>query len=108
MFILMLEMNVTIDSSGHVLEKVNISLAILRERPQCQRVWHFIQADWQGLQAAISLQDWSPIFAAPDINSTWEFFHRNVLSHSCTDSSHLIFRYPTLLPNHGTLNSVVR
>ena len=66
--------------SDHMLVKVNISLAILREQPQCRRVWQFTQADRQGLQAAISLQNWSPIFTAPDVNSAWEFFHRFLLS----------------------------
>ena len=69
-----------IGSSDHVLVRGNISLAIFRELPQPRRVWHFIQAGWQGLQAAISLQDWSPISTAPDINSAWELFHRNLLS----------------------------
>ena len=47
-----------IGSSDHMLVKVDISLAIIREPPQHRRVWHFIQADWQGLQAAIKLRDW--------------------------------------------------
>ena len=38
-----------------LLVKVNISLAILTELPQRHQVWHFTQADWQGLQVAISL-----------------------------------------------------
>ena len=50
-----------IGSSHHVLVKVNISLAVIREPPQRRPVWHFTQADWQGLQAAIKLLDWSPI-----------------------------------------------
>uniref|UniRef100_A0A8C4QPB2 Procollagen-lysine, 2-oxoglutarate 5-dioxygenase 1a n=1 Tax=Eptatretus burgeri TaxID=7764 RepID=A0A8C4QPB2_EPTBU len=36
--------------------------------------------DYEGLQAAISLQVWSPLSTAHDVNSTWEFFHRNLLS----------------------------
>ena len=94
--------------SEHVLVKVNISLAILRELPQCQRVWPFAQADWQGLQAALSRQDWFPIYTIPDVNSAWELFHRNLLSLSCTGASHLVFNYPSLIPAHGTMNPMVR
>ena len=46
-----------IGSSDHVLIKVDISLAIIREPPHRCRVWHFTQANWQGLQAAIKLLD---------------------------------------------------
>ena len=50
-----------ISSSDHVLVKVNISLAVIREPPgPCRRVWHFTQTDWQGLQEAIKLLD-SPV-----------------------------------------------
>ena len=42
-----------IGSSDHELVKVDIS-AVIREPPQHRRVWHFTQADWQGLQAAIN------------------------------------------------------
>ncbi len=69
-----------IDSSDHVLVKVNISLALIREPPQHCRVWHFTQTYWQGLQAAIKLLDWSPIATFSNINSSWEFFQRNLLS----------------------------
>ena len=69
-----------IGSSDHVLVKVDISLVVIREPPQCCWVWHFTQTDWQGLQAAIKLLDWSPISALSDINSSWEFFQRNLLS----------------------------
>ena len=50
-----------IGSSNHMLIKVDISLAVIREPPHRCRVWHFSQPDRQGLQAAIKLQDWSPI-----------------------------------------------
>ena len=66
--------------SNHILVKVDISLAVIREPPQRRRVWHFTQADWQGLQAAIKLLDWSPISTSSTINSSWEFFQRNLLS----------------------------
>jgi len=56
------------------------SLAILRELPQHQWVWQLIQADWQGLQAAISLQDWSLIRTSHGVNWAWEFYQRNLLS----------------------------
>ena len=79
-----------IGSSEHMLVRVNISLAILRELPQCQWVWHFTQADWQGLQAAICFQAWSPIATAPDVNSAWELFHIKCSS-LCIDLSHLVF-----------------
>ena len=69
-----------ISSSDHVLVKVDISLAVIREPPQRRRVWHFTQADWQGLQAVIKLLDWSPIATFSNINSSWEFFQRNLLS----------------------------
>ena len=53
-----------IDSSDHMLVKVDISLADIREQPQHRRavrvrvrVWHFTQANWQGRQAAIKLLD---------------------------------------------------
>ena len=82
-------------ASDHILVRVNISLAILRELPQCQRVCHFTQADWQGLQTAISLQDWSPISTTPDANSVWEFFHRNLL---CLMPSHLQLSYSSSHP----------
>jgi len=76
-------------SSDHVLVRVNMSPAILRELRHRHQVGQFTQVDWQGLQAAISLQDWSSILAAPDINSKpafayawefWEFVHINLLS----------------------------
>ena len=70
----------TIGSSDHVLVKVDISLAVIREPPQRHRVWHFNQADRQGLQAALKLLDWSPIAIFSNINSSWEFFQRNLLS----------------------------
>ena len=63
-----------IGSSDHVLVKVDISLAIIGETPHRRQVWHFTQADWQGLQAAIKLKDWSPITTFSNINSSWEFF----------------------------------
>ena len=69
-----------IGSSDHMLVKVDISLAIIREPPQCRRVWHFTSADWEGPQAAIELLDSSPISISSDINSSWEFFHRNLFS----------------------------
>ena len=71
-----------IGSSDHVLVKVDISRAVIREPPHRHRVWHFTQADWQGLQAAIKLIDWSPIATFSNINSSWEFFQRNLLSHA--------------------------
>ena len=69
-----------IGSSDHMLVKVDISLAVIREPPQCRRVWNFTQADWKGLQAAIKLRDWSPITTLSNITSSWEFFQRNLLS----------------------------
>ena len=33
---------------------------------------------------------------------------KETCSLTCTDSSHLCFNYPTLLPAHGTLNPVMR
>ena len=69
-----------IGSSDHVLVQVDISLAIIREPPHCRRVWHFTQADWPGLQAAIKLIDWSPIATFSNINSSREFLQRNLLS----------------------------
>ena len=69
-----------IGSSDHVLVKVDISLAVIRETPQRRRVWHFTQADRQGFQAAINLLDSSPIATFSNINSSWEFFQRNLLS----------------------------
>ena len=63
-----------------MLVKVDISLAVIREPPQRRRVWHFTQADWQGLKAAIKLLDWSPFAIFSNINSSWEFFQRNFLS----------------------------
>ena len=69
-----------IGSSDHVLVKVDISLAVIREPPHHHRVWHFTQADWRCLQAAIKLIDWSPIATFSNINSSWEFFQRNLLS----------------------------
>ena len=72
--------SVPISSSDHMLVKVDISLAVIREPPQCRRVWHFTQADWQGLQAAIKLLHWSPIATFSNITSSREFFQRNLLS----------------------------
>ena len=69
-----------IGSSDHVLVKVDISLAVIREPPHRRRVWHFTRAEWQGLQAAIKLIDSSPIATFSNINSSWEFFQRNLLS----------------------------
>ena len=69
-----------IGSTDHMLVKVDISLAVIREPPQHRQVWHFTQADWQRLQAAIKLPDWSPISTFSDINSSWKFFQRNLLS----------------------------
>ena len=67
------------------------------------------RAYWQGLQATISLQDWSSISMAPDITVTQP---RNSSTETCSllskDSSHLILNYPTLLHTHGTLNPVVK
>ena len=99
----------TVGSSDHVLGKFSISLAIVREQPQHWQVWQFTQATWLGLQAAIILQNWSPISTASDINSAWEFFHRNLLSlmHRLIPS-HLIFSYLTHPPTLGTPNPVVR
>ena len=57
-----------IGSSDHVVVKVDISLVVIREPPQRHRVWHFTQADWQGLQADIKLLDWSPI---SNFDSSW-------------------------------------
>ena len=87
--------------------KLTSSLAIFRELPQHQRVWQFTQADWQGLQAAIYLQDWSPLSTAPDVNSAWDFFHRNLISYAPIHRS----SYSIILPlssRHDTLNPVVR
>jgi len=92
-------------SSDHVLVRVNMSPAILRELRHRHQVGQFTQVDWQGLQTAISLQDWSSILAAPDINSKpafayawefWEFVHINLLSlmHRFIPS-HLQLSYPT-------------
>ena len=52
-----------------MLVKVNISLAVIREPPQHRRVWHFTQADWQGLQVAIKLLDWSLVSTLSNMNS---------------------------------------
>ena len=71
-----------ISSSDNVLVKGDISLAVIRKPPQRRQVWHFTQADWQGLQAAIKLRDWSPIATFSNINLSWEFFQRNLLSHA--------------------------
>ena len=95
-----------IGSSDHMLVKVDISLAVIREPPQCRRDWHFTQADGQGLQVAMKLLDSSPFSTLTDINSSWEFFQRNFLSHA--DSSHHVFCYPIIPPVHGTLKLVVR
>ena len=65
-------------SSDHVLVMVNISLTFFRKQPQ--QVWQFTQANWQGLQAATTLQDWSHVSTTPDIYSAWKFFYRNLLS----------------------------
>ena len=65
-----------IGQSDHMLVKVNISLAVIREPPLHRLVWHVIQADWQVLQAAIKLRDWSPISTFSDINLSWEFIQR--------------------------------
>ena len=88
-----------IGSSDHVLVKVTISLAIIREPSQCRRVWHYTQADWQGLQAAIKLPDWSFITTFSNITSSWEFFQRNLLSlmHRLIPS-HLQLSYPSSRP----------
>ena len=94
-----------IGSSDHMLVKVNISLAVIRE-PQRRQVWHFTQAGWQGLQAAIKPLDWSPIYSFSDINSSEEFFQRHLLS--CTDLSPLIFSCLTLHLTHGTQKLVER
>ena len=90
-----------IGSSDHVFVKVDISLAIIREPPQCRQVWHFTQADWQGLQAAIKLRDWSPIATFSNINSSWEFFQRNLLSlmHRFIPSR-LQLSYPSSCPRY--------
>ena len=69
-----------IGSSDHVLVKVDIPLAAIGEPPQRRRVWHFTQADWLGLHAAIRLLDWSLISTFSDINSSWELFQGNLLS----------------------------
>ena len=69
-----------IGSFDRMLVKVDISLAVIREPPQHRRVWHFTQADWQGIQAAIKLLDWSPISTSSDINLSWDLFQRNLLS----------------------------
>ena len=63
-----------------MLVKVDISLAVIRESPQCRRDWHFTLVDWQGLQAAIKLLDCSPITTSSNINLPWEFFQGNLLS----------------------------
>ena len=57
-----------ISLSDHVLVRVYISQAIVRE---CRIgiVWQFNQADWQGLQAALSWQDRSFISTSPDVNT---------------------------------------
>ena len=88
-----------IGSSDHVLVKVNISLAVIRDQHQRRQVWHFTQAYWQGLQAAIKLLDWSPIATFSNINSSWEFFQRNLLSlmHRFIPSR-LQLSYPSSLP----------
>ena len=85
-----------IGSCDHVLVKVNISLTIPRKQPQRWRVWQFTQASWQGPQAIITLQDWSPISTTSDINSAWEIFHRSQLSlmHRFIPS-HLQLSYPS-------------
>ena len=81
--------------------------AIIREQLQHRRVWECTQANWQALQAAIALQDWSAISTTHDINSAWEFFHRHLLSLYAQYSSHLVFSYHTHPPTHSTLNHVV-
>ena len=74
-----------ISSTDHVLVRINISLAILRVPPQHRQFWQFARAYRRGLQAAISLEDWFPGSAAPDINSSTEIcflslMHISILS----------------------------
>ena len=51
------------------------------------------------IQAAIKLLDWTPISTSSDINSSWEFFQRNLLSlmHRFI-TSHLQLSYPSSHP----------
>ena len=97
-----------IGSSDHMLVIVHISGYILRELPQCQQlVWHFTQANWQGLQAAISHQELSLVSTVLILIQS-ENSSTETCSLLCTDSSHLGFSYLPLLPTHGTLNPVMR
>ena len=77
-------------------------LWLFSELPQYRQVWPFTQADWRRVQAAISLHDLSPISTALDINSLWEFFHRNLLSlmHRSIPS-HLQLSYPSSHPRYS-------
>ena len=83
-----------------MLVRVNISLAILRSPPRCQQIRQVPQADWQGLQAVISIHDCTPISATPDIDLVLKVFHRNLLSLSYAQthpiSSTVVI--PSLLP----------
>ena len=92
-----------IGSSDHVLVKVDISLAVIREPPQCCRVCHFTQADWQGLQAAINL----PSLLSPTSTYPGNSFKETCYP-SCTDLSPLVFSCPTLPPALGLLKLVAR
>jgi len=64
----------------HVLMKVNIHLVMSES---CLNAGEFdvsLEQIDRGMQGVITLQDWSPISTAPDVNSALEFFHRNLLS----------------------------
>ena len=80
---------------AHLIMCLWRSPAILRAEPQHQPHWHFIQANWQRLQAAITLQDWSPIstdLILIQIGNSSPITCTLV----CTDSSHLVqLSYPS-------------
>ena len=99
----------SIGSSDCVLVNVNISLVLLRELPQCHRVWQIGRDCKQPSLFRTHLPYVLPLMLTQPGNSSTETCSLS-LSHSRIHSipSHLIFRYSTLLPAHGTLNPVVR
>jgi len=80
-----------------LLVKASITLAIVGEQPRCCRIWSLAQVNCQGLPPACSQGDWAAISIASNINSTWEYFHKNLLnsfSHTQFIPSYLLLFYP--------------
>ena len=78
------------DFSSHSLRTASVAVSLAIH-----------EANWQGMEAAITLQDWPPISITLAINTAWEFFFRHALLYAhpvACNSIHPLQSFHILMP----------